>query len=146
MITLAKAIGSEVSAEFMDSPDITLCVYHIYHAACSTTVGCTSVRTWRTEPEYIDTEADEPTVQYLSCNAVADPVKRYFYLAVSQEHAEAIVSPGNVLVYDISDDEPKPLLEETCPFRTCLSIMERQVRFTGGRVGGAGIREQPRTA
>lgn len=106
-ITQTKAIGSEISAEFRDSPGITLCGDHIYHAAGSTTVGRTSIKTWKPEPAYIDITADEPTAQYLNCNVVADPVKQYLYVAVSQEYAENVVSPGNILVYDISGDEPK---------------------------------------
>lgn len=106
-ISQTKAIGSEISAEFMDSSGITLCGDYIYHAAGSTTVGRTSIKTWKPEPTYIDAKTDEPTAQYLDCNVVADPVKQYLYVAVSQEHAEDIVSPGHVLVYDISGDEPK---------------------------------------
>lgn len=107
-VTQTKAIGSEISAEFMDySSGITLCGDHIYHAAGSTTVGRTSLKTWKPEAAYINTKADEPTAQYLNCNVVADPAKQYLYVAVSQEYTEDVISPGNVLVYDISGDEPK---------------------------------------
>ena len=106
-VTQTKAIGSEISAEYMDSPGIALCGDHIYHAAGSTTVGRTSLKTWKPETAYIDTTADEPTARYLNCNVAADPEKRYLYVATSEEYAESVVSPGNVLVYDVSGDEPK---------------------------------------
>lgn len=106
-VTQTKAISSEISAEFRNSSGITLCGEHIYHAAGSTTVGRTSIKTWKPEPAYIDTQADEPAAQYLNCNVVADPVKQYLYVAVSEEYDESVISPGNILVYDISGDEPK---------------------------------------
>ena len=54
----------------------------------------------------IDLTKDAPNAKYLNCNAIADPIKKYLYVAVSDEYYETTISNGNLLVYDCSGETP----------------------------------------
>ena len=106
-VTLEKPISVDISAEFMNTSGVTRVGDYLYFAAGTLTVGRVSLKTWRIEPGYIEVKNDAPNAQYLTCNVVGDPVKGLLYVSVSDDLGEAIVSPGNVLVYDCSGEEPR---------------------------------------
>lgn len=105
-VKLEKPIKADISAEFMNSSGVTLSGDYLYFAAGTMTVSRLSLKTWKIE-EYIHVSDDAPGTAYLTCNVVADPVKNLLYVSVSDQLGEAIVSDGNVLVYDCSGDEPR---------------------------------------
>lgn len=105
-VKLEKPIKADISAEFMNSSGVTLSGDYLYFAAGTMTVSRLSLKTWKIE-EYIHVSDDAPGAAYLTCNVVADPVKNLLYVSVSDQLGEAIVSDGNVLVYDCSGDEPR---------------------------------------
>ena len=105
-VKLEKPVKADISAEFMNSSGVTLSGDYLYFAAGTMTVSRLSLKTWKIE-EYIHVSEDAPGAAYLTCNVVADPVKNLLYVSVSDQLGEAIVSDGNVLVYDCSGDEPR---------------------------------------
>lgn len=105
-VKLEKPVKADISAEFMNSSGVTLSGDYLYFAAGTMTVSRLSLKTWKIE-EYIHVSDDAPGAAYLTCNVVADPVKNLLYVSVSDQLGEAIVSDGNVLVYDCSSDEPR---------------------------------------
>lgn len=105
-VKLEKPVKADISAEFMNSSGVTLSGDYLYFAAGTMTVSRLSLKTWKIE-EYIHVSDDAPGAAYLTCNVVADPVKNLLYVSVSDQLGEAIVSDGNVLVYDCSGDEPR---------------------------------------
>lgn len=106
-VTLEKQIKADISAEFMNTSGVTLAGDYIYFAAGTLNVGRVSLKTWRVETNCIDVKSDVPHAQYLTCNVIADPERNQLYVSVSDDLGEAIVSPGNVLVYDCSGEEPQ---------------------------------------
>lgn len=106
-VTLEKQIKADISAEFMNTSGVTLAGDYIYFAAGTLNVGRVSLKTWRVEENYIDVKSDVPNAQYITCNVVADPERNQLYVSVSDDLGEAIVSPGNVLIYDCSGEEPQ---------------------------------------
>lgn len=56
--------------------------------------------------KYHRPDKDAPNAKYLNCNAIADPIKKYLYVAVSDEYYETTISNGNLLVYDCSGETP----------------------------------------
>lgn len=104
-ITLERPLNADISAEFMNSSGVTLAGDYLYFAAGSLTVSRLSLKTWEVE-EYIHVTDDAPQARYLTCNVVADPERQLLYVSVSNELGEAIVSDGNILVYDCSGEEP----------------------------------------
>lgn len=105
-ITDEKQISADISAELMNSSGVTLAGDYLYFAAGTLTVSRISLKTWKVE-EYIHVNDDAPQARYLTCNIVADPQKNYLYVSVSNDLGEAVISSGNILVYDCSGDEPK---------------------------------------
>ena len=63
-------------------------------------------KTWKVEENIIDLTKDAPNAKYLNCNAIADPIKKYLYVAISDEYYETTISNGNLLVYDCSGETP----------------------------------------
>lgn len=104
-VTLEKQIKADISAEFKNTPGITLAGDYLYFAAGTLTVSRVSLKTWKVE-EYINVKNDVPSAQYLTCNVVADPKKNLLYVSVSDDLSESIISNGNVLVYDCSGEKP----------------------------------------
>lgn len=104
-ITLERPLNADISAEFMNSSGVTLAGDYLYFAAGTLTVSRVSLKSWEVE-EYIHVADDAPEARYLTCNVVADPERQLLYVSVSNELGEAIVSDGNILVYDCSGEEP----------------------------------------
>lgn len=115
-ITKEKQIAEDISAEFFNTSGITLAGDYIYYAAGGTKIKRLSLKDWKSE-EYINVSKDAPNGIYLNCNVVADPVKQYLYVAVSDEYSESVVPTNNyLLIYDCSKDTPvlvKCLLNNT---------------------------------
>ena len=79
---------------------------YVYFCAGKTSVSRISLKTWKVEENIIDLTKDAPNAKYLNCNAIADPIKKYLYVAVSDEYYETTISNGNLLVYDCSGETP----------------------------------------
>ena len=104
--TLEKPINADISANLMNSSGVTLAGDYLYFTGGTLTVSRISLKTWKVE-EYIQVNQDAPQARYLTCNVVADPKKNLLYVSVSNDLNEAIVSDGQVLVYDCSGDTPQ---------------------------------------
>lgn len=101
-----KQVSADISAEFFDTPGIALAGDYVYFCAGKTSVSRISLKTWKVEENIIDLTKDAPNAKYLNCNAIADPIKKYLYVAVSDEYYETTISNGNLLVYDCSGETP----------------------------------------
>lgn len=105
-IVKEKQVSADISAEFFDTPGIALAGDYVYFCAGKTSVSRISLKTWKVEENIIDLTKDAPNAKYLNCNAIADPIKKYLYVAVSDEYYETTISNGNLLVYDCSGETP----------------------------------------
>lgn len=105
-ITKEKQISEDISAEFFNTSGITLMGDYIYYAAGGTKIKRLSLKNWKSE-EYINASKDAPMGIYLNCNVVADPVKKYLYIALSDKYSESVIPTNNyLLIYDCSGDSP----------------------------------------
>lgn len=106
-ITKEKRIAEDISAEFFNTPGITLAGDYIYYAAGSTKIRRLSLKTFKAE-DYIDVANDAPNAPYLNCNVIADKETQYLYVAVSDKYFENIIPTNNyLLIYDCSGEEAK---------------------------------------
>lgn len=105
----------EIVKENKFRPYISRVLRYSGHCSCrrlclflcrKTSVSRISLKTWKVEENIIDLTKDAPNAKYLNCNAIADPIKKYLYVAVSDEYYETTISNGNLLVYDCSGETP----------------------------------------
>lgn len=106
-ITKEKKIAEDISAEFFNTPGITLAGDYIYYAAGSTKIRRLSLKTFKAE-DYIDVANDAPNAPHLNCNVIADKETQYLYVAVSDDYFENVIPKNNyLLIYDCSGEEAK---------------------------------------
>lgn len=106
-ITKEKKISEDISAEFFNTPGITLAGDYIYYAAGSTNIRRMSLKTFKGE-DYINVTNDAPLGKNLNCNVIADHENQYLYVTLSDEYFESVIPKNNyLLIYDCSGDKPK---------------------------------------
>lgn len=101
----SKVINADIFPGYGNTSGVSVVEDTFYHTGESTILQKFSFQNPRAE-ELVDIKSDEPSANYLNCNAVVNPKNNYVYVAASEDNFENVMSHNNLLIYDCSGDSP----------------------------------------